>query len=376
MDIYLDNAATTRVCPEAADMAYRVMTEQYGNPSSTHARGREAKRLLDAARRELALCLGCQPKELAFTSCGSEADNWALLSGAWAASARGGHVISSMAEHDAVRKSLDELERRGYEVTRLPPDPSGAVPVQAVLDALRPDTVLVSLMLVNNETGAVNDIPGLARALKKAAPKVLLHCDAVQGFLKVPFTVKSLGADMVTISGHKIHAPKGIGALYIRSGLHLRPLILGGSQEDGRRAGTEAMPAICAFGEAARLGRALMAESTERMAGLRQRAASRLLAENPGLVVIGGGAPHILCVSLPGYRSEVLMSVLESRGISVSKSSACKKGGRSHVLEAMGLPAPVIDGALRLGLSRYTTAEELDAFCLCLREARETLAHA
>ncbi len=376
MDIYLDNAATTRVCPEAADMAYRVMTEQYGNPSSTHARGREAKKLLDAARRELALCLGCQPKELAFTSCGSEADNWALLSGAWAASARGGHVISSMAEHDAVRKSLDELERRGYEVTRLPPDPSGAVPVQAVLDALRPDTVLVSLMLVNNETGAENDIPGLARALKKAAPKVLLHCDAVQGFLKVPFTVKSLGADMVTISGHKIHAPKGIGALYIRSGLHLRPLILGGSQEDGRRAGTEAMPAICAFGEAARLGRALMAESTERMAGLRQRAVSRLLAENPGLVVIGGGAPHILCVSLPGYRSEVLMSVLESRGISVSKSSACKKGGRSHVLEAMGLPAPVIDGALRLGLSRYTTAEELDAFCLCLREARETLAHA
>ena len=376
MDIYLDNAATTRVCPEAADMAYRVMTEQYGNPSSTHARGREAKKLLDAARRELALCLGCQPKELAFTSCGSEADNWALLSGAWAASARGGHVISSMAEHDAVRKSLDELERRGYEVTRLPPDPSGAVPVQAVLDALRPDTVLVSLMLVNNETGAVNDIHGLARALKKAAPKVLLHCDAVQGFLKVPFTVKSLGADMVTISGHKIHAPKGIGALYIRSGLHLRPLILGGSQEDGRRAGTEAIPAICAFGEAARLGRALMAESTERMAGLRQRAASRLLAENPGLVVIGGGAPHILCVSLPGYRSEVLMSVLESRGISVSKSSACKKGGRSHVLEAMGLPAPVIDGALRLGLSRYTTAEELDAFCLCLREARETLAHA
>lgn len=376
MDIYLDNAATTRVCPEAADMAYRVMTEQYGNPSSTHARGREAKKLLDAARRELALCLGCQPKELAFTSCGSEADNWALLSGAWAASARGGHVISSMAEHDAVRKSLDELERRGYEVTRLPPDPSGAVPVQAVLDALRPDTVLVSLMLVNNETGAVNDIPGLARALKKVAPKVLLHCDAVQGFLKVPFTVKSLGADMVTISGHKIHAPKGIGALYIRSGLHLRPLILGGSQEDGRRAGTEAMPAICAFGEAARLGRALMAESTERMAGLRQRAVSRLLAENPGLVVIGGGAPHILCVSLPGYRSEVLMSVLESRGISVSKSSACKKGGRSHVLEAMGLPAPVIDGALRLGLSRYTTAEELDAFCLCLREAREMLAHA
>lgn len=376
MDIYLDNAATTRVCPEAADIAYKVMTEQYGNPSSTHARGREAKKLLDSARREVSLCLGCQPKELVFTSCGSEADNWALLSGAYAASAKGGHVISSMAEHDAVRRSLDELERRGYEVTRLAPDESGAIPVQAVLDALRPDTVLVSLMLVNNETGAVTDIAGVARALKKVGSKALLHCDAVQGFLKVPFTVKSLGADMVAISGHKIHAPKGIGALYVRSGLHLRPLIVGGSQEDGRRAGTEAMPNICAFGEAARVGRALMAESTQRMAALSEGAIERLRAENPGLVVIGGGAPHILCVSLPGYRSEVLMNFLEARGISVSKSSACKKGGRSHVLEAMGLPAPVIDGALRLGLSRFTTQDELDEFCLCLREARESLAHA
>ena len=376
MDIYLDNAATTRVCPEAADMAYKVMTEQYGNPSSTHARGREAKKLLDSARREVSLCLGCQPKELVFTSCGSEADNWALLSGAYAASAKGGHVISSMAEHDAVRKALDELERRGYEVTRLAPDESGAIPVQAVVDALRPDTVLVSLMLVNNETGAVTDIAGVARALKKVGSKALLHCDAVQGFLKVPFTVKSLGADMVAISGHKIHAPKGIGALYVRSGLHLRPLIVGGSQEDGRRAGTEAMPNICAFGEAARVGRALMAESTQRMAALREGVVGRLRAENPGLVVIGGGAPHILCVSLPGYRSEVLMNFLEARGISVSKSSACKKGGRSHVLEVMGLPAPVIDGALRLGLSRFTTQDELDEFCLCLREARESLAHA
>lgn len=375
MDIYLDNAATTRVCPEAADIACKVMTEQYGNPSSTHARGREAKKLLDNARREVSLCLGCQPKELVFTSCGSEADNWALLSGAHAASAKGGHVISSMAEHDAVRKALDELERRGYEVTRLAPDESGAIPVQAVLDALRPDTVLVSLMLVNNETGAVTDVAGVARALKKAGSRALLHCDAVQGFLKLPFTVKSLGADMVAISGHKIHAPKGIGALYIRSGLHLRPVIVGGSQEDGRRAGTEPMPNICAFGEAARIGRGLMAESTQRMAELRAHVVERLRAEEPELVVIGGGAPHILCISLPGYRSEVLMNFLEARGISVSKSSACKKGGRSHVLEAMGLPAPVIDGALRLGLSRFTTKEELDAFCLCLSEAKRSLAH-
>ena len=375
MDIYLDNAATTRVCPEAADMAYRVMTEQFGNPSSTHARGREAKKLLDSARRELALCLGCRPGEVVFTSCGSEADNWAILSGARAASAKGGHVISSQAEHDAVRRALDELERRGWEVTRLAPDETGAVPVSAVLDALRPETKLVSLMLVNNETGAVTDIAGVSRALKKAGSQALLHCDAVQGFMKLPFTAKSLGADLISVSGHKIHAPKGIGALYIRAGLHLAPLIVGGSQEEGRRAGTEAMPNICAFGEAARLARELMAESAQRMAALRESTAERLLAENPGLVVIGGGAPHILCISLPGYRSEVLMNFLEARSVSLSRSSACKKGGRSHVLEAMRLPAPVIDGALRLGLSRCTTAAELDAFCAFLREARESLAH-
>ena len=356
-------------------MAYRVMTGQFGNPSSTHARGREAKKLLDSARRELALCLGCRPGEVVFTSCGSEADNWAILSGARAASAKGGHVISSQAEHDAVRRALDELERRGWEVTRLAPDETGAVPVSAVLGALRPETKLVSLMLVNNETGAVTDIAGVSRALKKAGSQALLHCDAVQGFMKLPFTAKSLGADLVSVSGHKIHAPKGIGALYIRAGLHLAPFIVGGSQEEGRRAGTEAMPNICAFGEAARLARELMAESARRMAALRASTVERLLAENPGLVVIGGGAPHILCISLPGYRSEVLMNFLEARSVSLSRSSACKKGGRSHVLEAMRLPAPVIDGALRLGLSRYTTAAELDAFCAFLREARESLAH-
>ena len=230
-------------------------------------------------------------------------------------------------------------------------------------------------MLVNNETGAVTDIAGVSRALKKAGSQALLHCDAVQGFMKLPFTAKSLGADLVSVSGHKIHAPKGIGALYIRAGLHLAPLIVGGSQEEGRRAGTEAMPNICAFGEAARLARELMAESSQRMAALRASTVERLLAENPGLVVIGGGAPHILCISLPGYRSEVLMNFLEARSVSLSRSSACKKGGRSHVLEAMRLPAPVIDGALRLGLSRYTTAAELDAFCAFLREARESLAH-
>ena len=375
MEIYLDNSATTRVCPEAAEAAMNAMLTDYGNPSSTHAKGRAALKLVMNARKQLAKALGCEAFELAFTSCGSESDNWALWSGADAVSRRGGHVISSTVEHDAVRKALDELERRGYEVTRLTPGSSGAVTPEQVAGAVRPDTILCSLMLVNNETGAVTDIKAVSKIVKAANPKALVHTDAVQGFLKVPFSAKTLGADLISGSGHKIHAPKGIGALYIRSGVRLRPLIVGGAQEDGRRAGTENVPYICAFGEAARIGFAKAAEYQEHMRTLREHAIDRLRAENPGLIVIGGGAPHILSVSLPGYKSEVLMNFLEARGIYVSRSSACKRGARSHVLEAMGLAPEVIDGAIRVGLSRYTTREEMDEFCSALRAARETLAH-
>ena len=375
MEIYLDNSATTRVCPEAAEAAMNAMLTDYGNPSSTHAKGRAALKLVMNARKQLAKALGCEAFELAFTSCGSESDNWALWSGADAVSRRGGHVISSTVEHDAVRKALDELERRGYEVTRLTPGGSGAVTPEQVAGAVRPDTILCSLMLVNNETGAVTDIKAVSKIVKAANPKALVHTDAVQGFLKLPFSAKTLGADLISVSGHKIHAPKGIGALYIRSGLRLRPLIVGGAQEDGRRAGTENVPYICAFGEAARIGFARAAEYQEHMRALREHAIDRLRAENPGLVVIGGGAPHILSVSLPGYKSEVLMNFLEAREIYVSRSSACKRGARSHVLEAMGLVPEVIDGAIRVGLSRYTTREEMDEFCSALRAARETLAH-
>ena len=334
MEHYLDNSATTKVCPEAAQAALRAMTEIYGNPSSTHTVGREAKKLLDTSRKQVADALGCAPQDLVFTSCGSESDNWALLSGAEAMRRKGGHIISSAVEHDAIRKSLDELEARGYTVTRLQPDRNGAIPVEAVTAALRENTILVSLMLVNNETGGVTDIAGVARALKQAGSRALLHTDAVQAFLKVPFSARTLGADMISISGHKIHAPKGIGALYIRSGLRLKPYVMGGGQENGRRAGTEAMPQIAAFGAACQAGLAGLEENQRRMAALRLSALDRLRAAIPELRWVEGGAPHILSLSLPGWRSEVLMNFLEAREIYVSKSSACKKGGRSHVLEA------------------------------------------
>lgn len=375
MEVYLDNAATTRVCPEAADIAYKTMLETYGNPSSTHTKGREAKAVLDNARKQLAAALDCSPSEVYFTSCGSEGDNWAIINGAESMRRKGLHIISSEVEHDAVRKSMDELKRRGFEVTMLKPESDGSISPEAVIAALRPDTVLVSLMMVNNETGAVTDIAAVAKALKKAKSVALLHTDAVQGFMKVPFSAKRLGADMITVSGHKIHAPKGIGALYIKTGVKIKPYIIGGAQESGLRAGTEAMPQIAAFGKACELAKASMADATERMARLRQYAAERIVAEMPEAIIIGGGAPHILSVSLPGWRSEVLMNYLEAKGVFVSRSSACKKGGRSHVLEAMGLPAEVIDGAVRISLSRYTTKDELDELCSALKDAHDTLAH-
>ena len=375
MEHYLDNSATTRVCPEAAEAALRAMTETYGNPSSTYTKGREAKKLLDASRKKVAEALGCKSAELVFTSCGSESDNWALLSGAEAMSRKGRHVITSQVEHDAVRKSAEELERRGFDVTYLQPDNTGAIAPEAVEKALRPDTILVSLMLVNNETGAVTDIAAVSRLLKEAGSAALLHTDAVQAFCKLDFTPRSLGADLISVSGHKIHAPKGVGALYIREGLRLKPYILGGSQEEGRRAGTEAVPQIAAFGEAARIAKAGLKENAARMAALKARILSQLQSTIPELRWVDTAAPHILSISLPGWRSEVLMNFLEAKEIYVSRSSACKKGARSHVLEAIGMDARCIDGALRIGLSRCSTEEDADALCAALKEARDTLSH-
>ena len=375
MSIYLDNAATTRVCPEAAQAAMDAMTEHYGNPSSTHAMGRDAAKLLEQARGRVAHALGCRSSELVFTSCGSEGDNWALKCGAAYAGKFGRHIISSAAEHSAVLKSLEYLSASGFEVTYLKPRGDGAIAKEDVLAALRPDTCLVSLMLVNNETGAVTDVAGIAEAVRSENPKALIHTDAVQAFLKLPFSAAALGADLITISGHKVHAPKGVGALYIRSGLHLPPYLHGGGQEQGRRAGTESLPLIAAFGAACAAAEPTSAEDQARMASLRAHAVERLRTENEMLQVIGGGAPQILSISLPGWRSEVLMNLLEAEGIYVSKSSACKKGGRSYVLEAMGLSAPVIDGAIRVSFSRFTTREEVDAFCDALTAARTRLRH-
>lgn len=378
MTAYLDNAATTMVCPEAAAAAMKMMTEVYGNPSSTHTMGREAKAVLDASRASVAKAIGGTPEEIFFTSCGSESDNWALLSGAELMRRRGKHIISSTVEHSAVLRSLDILEKRGYAVTRLKPEPDGSISADAVKDALREDTILVSLMLVNNETGGITDIQNISRLLKSSGSKALLHTDAVQGFLKVPFSAKTLGTDMISVSGHKVHAPKGIAALWVKGGargLNLPPLIAGGLQEGGKRAGTEALPGIAAFGAACEAGSRELKAAYERETALKKLAVTRLTSENEGLRILSGedAAPGILNISLPGYKSEVLMNFLEARGIFVSKSSACKKGGRSYVLEEIGQPSDIIDGAIRISFSRFTTGEEVNALCNGIRDAKETL---
>lgn len=374
MKVYLDNSATTKVCKEAAEAVMQIMTEDFGNPSSTHKLGRDAKAHLDDARKNIADAIGAAPDEIFFTSGGTEADNWALFEAAELMHHQGKHIITTAVEHDAILKSAARLEKMGYEISYIGTDSAGRMDMEKFKAALRDDTVLVSAMLVNNETGAINDIAAIAREIKLRKSIALLHTDAVQGFCKIPFTAKSLGADLITLSSHKIHGPKGVGALYIKKGVRLPAMILGGGQEKSYRSGTEGLPAIVGFGMAAKIGKQLLPTMTEELRKMREYAASRVLELIPDAVVIGeGDAPHILSISLPGYKSEVLMNWLDAEGICVSKSSACKKGGRSHVLEAMGIPNKLIDGAIRVSFSRMNTIEDAEYFAVKLKEAADRL---
>lgn len=372
--IYFDNAATTRPCPEAVEAVIKAMTEEFGNPSSGHAPGRRAARALKESREAVAAAVGCESGEIFFTSGGTEADNLALRGGAYVQRHRLRHIITSYAEHDAVRRTCEELSRQGYEVTFLKPDKTGAINVRQVLEALREDTGLVSLMYVNNETGAVTDISAISAAVKRQNPNVLIHSDCVQALLKVPFTPKKLGADLVAVSSHKIHGPKGAGALYIRRGLRLPGIVTGGGQEGGIRPGTEPMPAILGFAAASRAGKETFAQDIKRMEEIKTFLKTALTDAVPGIKLVGESrAPHILGISLPGYKSEVVMNLLDARDICVSKSSACKKGARSHVLEAMGESPEVIDGAIRVSLSKYSTMAEAEEFVSAIKDAAGTL---
>ena len=371
---YLDNAATTQTRPEAAQAAVTAMTEEWGNPSSRYAFGQEASGRLKEHRAQVAAGLGCRPEEVYFLSCGTEGDNWAIAAAVEKNRRKGKHIITTAIEHAAVLEPIRELERQGYEVTWLQPDQQGIITAEQVEAALRPDTILVAMMLVNNELGTVLPVAETARAIRADRCPALLHCDAVQGFLKVPFTPEGLGVDTLAVSGHKVHAPKGIGALYIRRGLRLPPLIRGGGQEKGLRSGTEPTAQTAAFAAAVEAGRASLERDLAHMRELKDYAARTLREQVPGLELIGAGtAPHILPVTLPGYKSEVVLRFLSDRGIYVSSGSACHKGKPSHVYAALKLPKPQLDGILRISFSYDTAREDVDALVQGLKEAQAQL---
>lgn len=365
--IYLDHAATTPVPAEVADAVRDALVNQYGNPSSQYPFGREAKELVARCRETVASALGCKAERLAFTSCGTESDNWALRLAAHQGRHSGKHIITTAIEHSAVLEPCRQLESEGWEVTYLKPDRDGNISVAQVAEALREDTVLVSMMLVNNETGCVLPVHEVAQLLRERAPKALLHTDAVQGFLKVPFRTGTLGADLISVSGHKIGAPKGVGALYLGERVKSpRPLLAGGGQEDGRRSGTEATAQLAGFAKAVELRCANLDATLAHMAKMKAYALDRLLAIDGVERVGSGDAPHILSISLVGYPSANVVEDLGAQGICISAGSACHRGKASHVYEAMGLPKKVKAGVLRVSFGPETQQSDIDALAAAL----------
>ena len=370
---YLDNAATTLVPEEVVQAMAEALRRHSGNPSSQYPFGQDGKDIVEGGRAVIAKALGCDKERLFFTSCGTESDNWAIQAALWQNRHKGKHIITTAVEHSAVLEPCRQLEQEGYAVTYLAPDRQGNITAQQVADALREDTALVSVMLVNNETGCVFPVAEIARLLRERGSRALLHTDAVQAFLKLPFRADTLGADLISVSGHKLNAPKGVGALYIGPRCRaVRPLLAGGGQERGLRSGTEATAQIAGFAKAVELRLEGYEEKLARMAQLKQYALEQLLTID-GVVRIGNGdAPHILSVSLVGYPSANVVTELGAQGICISAGSACHRGKLSHVYAAMKLDKKTAAGVLRVSFAPETTEADVDALVSALRRHRET----
>ncbi len=371
--IYLDHAATTPVPRAVADTMYTVLTEHFGNPSAQYPMGLETKKQVELWRRTVAKALGCESRQLFFTSCGTEGDNWAIQAACWQNRRLGRHIVTTAVEHSAMLEGCRWMEQQGWEVTYLTPDGEGVITAQQVLDAVRPDTALVSCMLVNNELGTIYPIQEISRGLTAKNPQTLLHTDAVQGFLKIPFSAKTLGADFITISAHKIGGPKGIGALYIGPRVkNPRPLLPGGGQEGGLRSGTEATAQIAGFAKAVELRTEGLEDKLRHMAEIKAYAKEQLSAI-PDLVFVGrSDAPHILSVSLVGWPSQNIVNDLGSQGICISAGSACHQGKPSQVVAALHLPKKTAGSVVRLSFGPETTREDIDACVQALRRHHDT----
>ena len=367
--IYLDNSATTKPCPEAVEAMTLALTENWGNPSALYGFGIDTARLLRTARHQVAATMGAEPDRVFFTSGGTEADNWAIFSTAKRYGKKNKHIITTAIEHHAILNCMKELESQGFEVTYLQPDELGRIPLDSLKAALRKDTILVSIMMVNNEVGSVMPIDRMAKLTHRLAPDAIFHTDAVQGFLKVPFSAKTLGADLITVSSHKVHGPKGAGALYISPRLKTFPaLLMGGGQEGNFRSGTEGTPAIFGFAAACAAGAATFREDIAREKALLNGLVEKI-SDLEGLRINGvHEAPHILSLSVPGVPTQNTINILQDHGICVSAGSACAKGHRSHVLEAMKLPGDTMDGSFRVSLCRDTTEEDLNKLVEVIRQ--------
>lgn len=363
--IYLDYCATTPVHPIVRDAVLSALEADFGNPSSLHWAGQNAAGLLKQARADVASALGCAPNEIIFTSGATEADNLAVFGGLKRLPPNKTHLITSAVEHHAVLHAAQELEREGCAVTCLPVDRRGLVDPEDVRRAIRPETALISIMLVNNEVGSIQPIAEISRIARERG--ICLHTDAVQGIGLLDVDVSALGVDMLSLSAHKVYGPKGIGALYVRRGIELSPLIVGGAQEGSRRAGTENVPGILGLAAAVKLVRGHRAEERARLLGLRERLVNAMQASGPGVIVNGPKeevAPHVVSVSFEGADAEMLQIRLNQEGFAVSLGSACnsKSIEPSHVLTAMGLPREQIEATLRVSLGMFTTGAELDLF--------------
>ena len=371
--VYLDNSATTKPCSMSVEYTVSALNDFWGNPSSLHSMGFNAENLLNETRDAVADILRCRSDEITFTGSGTEANNTAILGAVYSRQKRGKRIVTTEIEHASVLEVMKKLESEGFEIIRLKPDKNGKIDENDIKSAITVDTILVSIMLVNNELGTIEPIKAAADAIKQVGAPALLHCDAVQAFGKITVNPQKLGVDLLTASAHKIHGPKGVGILYIKKGVHIKPLILGGGQESGMRSGTESVPLIYGL-----CGALKSLPNTDRQLSIQQElwdyAKEKLLSS--GLVEINspdGCLPYIINISVIGYRSETLLHFLESENIFVSSGSACSKGVGSYVLLSCGLDAKRVDSALRISFSRENTKDDIDRLCEGLQKATAKL---
>jgi len=374
MSIYLDNAATTKPCEDAVRAAAEAMTEYYGNPSSLHRAGLDAQLAVDGARKTIADSIGADPSCLYFTSGATESNNLALRGASAAYGRKSKRIVISAVEHASIEETAADLEKKGFEVTRVSPREDGRFYAADFVNACGEDVCLVSMMYVNNETGYILPVSDTFAMIKRKFPHIITHTDCVQAYMKLAVKASALSADLISLSGHKVHGGKGVGALYIKKGVRVLPIITGGRQEKGIRSGTESVPMICAFGAAVEKLAPTVKERWDKVSALRAYLLDRLSGID-GISVNSpdDGSPYVVNISAEGKRSEIMLHFLESKGIYVSSGSACSKGQQSGVLGQFGITGKRADSALRISMSAETTEAELDEFVTALAEGMEKI---